>query len=291
MFRLSMRAGDSDTPYARRGQVVRTLYLLASGLCWLAMCIFHKPRGGVVLCYHSVRRSQLRRFAWQMRHVAGRATSLGRPRPAAEPRGWPRVCVTFDDGFQNIVRYALPAMHALGVPATLFIVTGNLGAAPLWPMPVEHPDRDEPLASAAELASAVHAGLCAVGSHTRTHARMPQMATEQLISELCSSKSELEALLDTDIAALAFPYGEYDGTSVQRALEAGYEHLFTLEPRLWYAAPQGNLIGRFLVSADMWRAEFVLTCAGAYAWLGGWRRFWRAVWGARRAASQEALAR
>ncbi len=40
----------------------------------------------------------------------------------------PRTAVvTFDDGFRNNYRYALPALKAAGVPATVFVATGHIG--------------------------------------------------------------------------------------------------------------------------------------------------------------------
>jgi peptidoglycan/xylan/chitin deacetylase (PgdA/CDA1 family) len=289
-----IRSDSAKSPYARRGQAVRLFYLVVSVLYWLVMRLADRPAGIVVLCYHSLGCGQLRRFAWQMRHVARRAASPaenGRPMPPAV--AGPRICVTFDDGFEAVLKYALPAMQALAVPATMFVVPGSFGTAPGWAMPTEHPDRGEVLASAAELAVAAREGLCAIGSHTLSHVRLPGLAAPQLTRELRESKAVLEELLRTEVADLAFPYGEYDAATVECAVGAGYVRLFTLEPQLWRAGQESCLIGRFLVCPQMWRSEFALTCAGAYAWLSGWRRLWRrlrAVRWARRTAAQEAVA-
>jgi peptidoglycan/xylan/chitin deacetylase (PgdA/CDA1 family) len=291
--RKRTRPGTCDSPYARRGQIVRSVYLVVSGLYWLLMRLTCKPGGIVVLCYHSVRAVQFARFIRQMGHVAHRAVrlaALDREPPAAGQ--WPNVCVTFDDGFEGVLKDALPAMQALGVPAAVFAVPGNLGAAPAWGMPADHPDRGELLASGAQLAAAAQRGMCSVGSHTLSHTRLPGLPATQFVRELTDSKATLERLLQADVADLAFPYGEYDGDTVAHAYSAGYRRLFTLEPHVWRGGRRDEPIGRFLVSPGMWHLEFVLTCAGAYAWLAAWRRFWRRLRGAgqlQSAAAQEAV--
>jgi len=71
-------------------------------------------------------------FAEQLEVLTGRATTLdevaaGQARPGA-------VAVTFDDGYADNLHRALPALQAAGVPATLFVATGNVrtGAGFWW---------------------------------------------------------------------------------------------------------------------------------------------------------------
>jgi peptidoglycan/xylan/chitin deacetylase (PgdA/CDA1 family) len=78
-------------------------------------------------------------FAWQMRYLARhyRCVSLEEAvRLLASDRPLPRymVVVTFDDGFQNNLRYAFPILRRCGVPATFFLTTGHIGqgARLLW---------------------------------------------------------------------------------------------------------------------------------------------------------------
>jgi len=48
--------------------------------------------------------------------------SLGKGTPPKKP-----VIITFDDGYQNLYKYAAPALKARGMTATFFIITGKIG--------------------------------------------------------------------------------------------------------------------------------------------------------------------
>ena len=44
------------------------------------------------------------------------------------------VCITFDDGFRNVLTTAYPILNRHGAPATVFLVTGLIGTRqPAWP--------------------------------------------------------------------------------------------------------------------------------------------------------------
>ncbi len=99
----------------------------------------------IILTYHSVLpstsdidRGESRNvvdedmFAWQMRYLAKRYRCLRLEEAVERLRGDRSlppysVVVTFDDGFRNNLRYALPILRRTGVPATVFLTTGHIG--------------------------------------------------------------------------------------------------------------------------------------------------------------------
>lgn len=102
-----------------------------------------------VLLYHGVVRDEQRplppwmlsesQFRWQMEYLTRHYQVLplaqvvkhllaGRPLPAYS------LAITFDDGFRNNYTVAYPILKELGMPATIFLVTGYLDSdQALWP--------------------------------------------------------------------------------------------------------------------------------------------------------------
>jgi peptidoglycan/xylan/chitin deacetylase (PgdA/CDA1 family) len=90
---------------------------------------------GTVLLYHRIERLDRdplglavtpEHFAQHLQVLAGRTARLadlagGTASPGA-------VAVTFDDGYADNLRHALPALAASGVPATLFVATGPVAS-------------------------------------------------------------------------------------------------------------------------------------------------------------------
>lgn len=70
-----------------------------------------------------------------------------------------------------------------------------------------------------------------IGSHTRSHARLPTLSDAALADELESSKSTIAAWTGVDPRALAYPYGDYDARTAEAAGVAGYAVGVTTELR------------------------------------------------------------
>ncbi len=267
--------------YAKHGRAVRLAYLVAAVVWWVGTGFGRWGRGSVaVLCYHGVTAAQRPRFRWQMSRIARRAIGVDDlSRATAARRGSPRVCVTFDDAFACLLQNALPITCALRIPVTVFAVTGNLGQAPRWSMAAGHPDAAETVMTAAEVRSAVREFGCRFGSHTVIHKPLTFLPAPAAHAEMAESKAALESMLGVPVVDLAFPYGAYDNAAVMDARSLDYARLYTLDPCCYPHVPPLGVVGRFSMSPDASPVEFLLTCAGAYAWLYPWRRLvnrWRA---------------
>lgn len=262
--------------YGGRGLALRLVYLGCAMLWYVTMrwCTFMR-QSVVVLCYHGVSDDARSRFAWQMRHIRDRAVSVEELWDNNASFDSPRVCVTFDDAFANLLRNALSEMQVLGIPATVFAVTENLGEMPKWYMPSNHPEEKETVMSGVEIINAWSSGLMRIGSHTATHARLTDLTCDCIQQELKNSKIILEKLVGVSIVDLALPYGMYDASILSAAECCGYARIFTLDEDLVNAAQSKRVLGRFLMSPKTWRIEFMLTIRGGYSWLGGWRRLVR----------------
>jgi peptidoglycan/xylan/chitin deacetylase (PgdA/CDA1 family) len=230
------------------------------------------PTRVVVLAYHSIPKQQRAAFARQMDKVL----SCSEPRRADAPISCSStaryVSVTFDDGYQNIVDNALPALAQRGIPATLFIAAGALGKTPSWEdySGFSDPDMDEPLVTAEQLRK-LSSDLVQIGSHTLTHPKLTQLSEEQSREELAGSREMLEQITGSKVKLFSFPYGSVNVDSIAWCRDVGYEHVFITHPRPEFSRSSGFIVGRIKADPHDWPLEFHLKLHGAYRWRNNWR--------------------
>jgi peptidoglycan/xylan/chitin deacetylase (PgdA/CDA1 family) len=133
------------------------------------------------------------------------------------------VVVTFDDGFQSVLR-ARPILDEVGFPATVFAVTSFVESGePLrWP----GLEQSEESLGWSELELLREAGW-EVGSHTATHPLLPDLDDAELERELVDSRATIRKRLGS-CETLAYPYGRADERTAAAAARAGYRAAFTL---------------------------------------------------------------
>jgi peptidoglycan/xylan/chitin deacetylase (PgdA/CDA1 family) len=164
-------------------------------------------------------------FARQMRALAAmgyETVSLDRlaaARSAGRPLPQRSVAITFDDGFADAVRHALPVLARHRFTATFFAVAGLLGMASEW---TRRRGVVMPLADADTLRAALGAG-CTIGSHALTHRPLADLQPADAREELSESKKRLEDALGHAVHHLAYPYGSTRDDVRQAAAESGYQ--------------------------------------------------------------------
>jgi peptidoglycan/xylan/chitin deacetylase (PgdA/CDA1 family) len=239
-------------------------------------------RGVVTLCYHGVRPRQARRFRRQMTRIARRVVGPAGIRPAEAAARWgpPRVCVTFDDAFANLLETALPVTRELDMPVAVFVVTGNLGAKPRWAVTPGHPDAGEVTMTAEQIRSAATDSRIVWGAHSITHRHLTELDEREAHKELAGSKQSLEALLGWRVDDFAFPYGDWNQALIEQAFACGFRRVHTIDGS--HVTDRGEVVGRMAMTPDAWPIEFFLTANGGYGWLPHWRKlmrrlFWRPI--------------
>jgi peptidoglycan/xylan/chitin deacetylase (PgdA/CDA1 family) len=126
--------------------------------------------------------------------------------------------LTADDGFRD----AVVAINShLSAKPQLFVNTAFVGRIAPWA-------DDRPLASWDELRALADAG-AEIGSHARTHGRLPNWSQELLDEELVGSLRELQTQVPSAIPVLAYPHGSHDERVRAATIRAGYRAAFTTE--------------------------------------------------------------
>jgi peptidoglycan/xylan/chitin deacetylase (PgdA/CDA1 family) len=192
------------------------------------------------------------------------------------------VAVTFDDAYRSVYNNARPVLESLGIPASVFVPTALVGSE----RPMAWPGTDQWLGSSYadeltpmswdELGELGELGW-ELGSHTRTHPRLPTLPAEALHEELEGSRSDLEERTGTRCASIAYPYGDVDESVVAASRTAGFTAGGALAGRVRKPGPmlfpRVGIYGkdgstRFRVKASpavrrlrashIWRVRFVL---------------------------------
>lgn len=197
----------------------------------------------VVLCYHGISETwpaetsvRPRDFERQLTSFAARGYRGATFSDALTAAAGDRVLVvTFDDAHRSVLQLAAPTMSRLGLPGTIFVPTGYVGSEePMgwagydeW-LGTEH-EAELRCLSWGELRELAAAGW-EIGSHTRSHPRLPHLADEEIAAELRESRRECEEAMGAPCASVAYPYGAYDDRVLRLAREAGYRFGATVPP-------------------------------------------------------------
>lgn len=244
----------------------------------------------LVLCYHAASPAwpagfsvPADRIERQLRSLLDRGYVGATFRDAvAAPPASRTFAATFDDAYRSVYDHARPVLESLGVPGTVFVPTALVDSErPMaWPgtdqwLDTPYEDELTPM-SWAELAELAELGW-ELGSHTRTHPRLPTLAAERLLDELEGSRADIEERAGTRCDSIAYPYGDWDAAVVAASRRAGYSAGGALAGRvrspdamLW---PRVGVYGkdgaaRFRIKASaavrrlrathLWRARFLL---------------------------------
>jgi peptidoglycan/xylan/chitin deacetylase (PgdA/CDA1 family) len=143
-------------------------------------------------------------------------------RRIAEGNHRPAVSITFDDGYADNSRFALPLLIERRIPCTYFVSLEHVSTGRPFP---HDSDAGRPLApnTIEELRELATAGID-IGGHTRTHADLGSIADPNLLyDELIAATRELEDAVGHAVRYFAFPYGQ-PGNLTGAAMQLAREH-------------------------------------------------------------------
>jgi peptidoglycan/xylan/chitin deacetylase (PgdA/CDA1 family) len=129
------------------------------------------------------------------------------------------VAITFDDSYANVHENALPVLMDCGFTATNFVVANQIGGRNEWDIPLGVPE--SACMSVAQLRDWTALGN-EIGSHTLDHARLPELSPADAWRQIFQSRLDLEKIVDDEVSAFCFPYGDERPVHRHLATEAGY---------------------------------------------------------------------
>jgi peptidoglycan/xylan/chitin deacetylase (PgdA/CDA1 family) len=142
------------------------------------------------------------------------------------------AALTFDDGLHGVYRCAFPVLQDLEIPATVFVVADPGSSRQAWPGSRAMTDQ--------ELRALAESGIT-IGSHTLSHASLPDLDATALRHELVDSRARLADLVQHPVDLLAYPYGHHDPRVRAETRASGYRAACTF------------LNGRFTAAVDQYR--------------------------------------
>ncbi|KJS56693.1 polysaccharide deacetylase [Streptomyces rubellomurinus subsp. indigoferus] len=142
------------------------------------------------------------------------------------------VGLTFDDGYADFARYAVPILQAYGFTATAYVVADLLGQDNGWD--AEGPRKK--LLTVQEVTELAAAGW-EIGSHGLGHQALPGLPAEALEVQARESRRLLEEVVGGPVTGFCYPYGAVDLAATLAVRDAGYDYAC--------AIAHSSLTGRF----------------------------------------------
>lgn len=189
----------------------------------------------VVLCYHGISESWPAKtavapgdFEDQLSDLVSRGYAGATFSEAlTAPAHGRTLVVTFDDAHASVLEHAVPVMDRLGVPGTVFVPTDfpaerRLLAWDGYDVWLGTAHEQELRCMGWDDLRQLAAKGWEIGSHTCSHAVLPNLDDDRLTAELTESRLECERQIGAPCRSLAYPEGWCDDRSAVAVRDCGY---------------------------------------------------------------------
>jgi len=133
------------------------------------------------------------------------------------------VIITFDDGYENNFKSAVPIMKKYAFKAVFFIVAQAVNRDNFW----HNPENEKRISMVSiEQIKETAADGYEFGSHTLTHPNLEKIDEMRMNTEIFESKNVLESMIKKSIISFAYPYGggAFNPKNHEILKNAGYKY-------------------------------------------------------------------
>ncbi len=166
-----------------------------------------------------------RQITWLKKHVDLISLEEVQHRLRQSRNNRTAVSITFDDGYAENCRYALPLLIHERIPCTYFVTANNVlqGTSFAHDIAVARP---LPVNTIQQLQALANAGV-EIGAHSRSHPDLGDVHDDRVLhDEIVSARNDLQNCLSRPIRYFAFPFGKHSNlnrAAFQMARNAGYQ--------------------------------------------------------------------
>jgi len=164
------------------------------------------------------------------------------------------IAITFDDGYENNYIYAFPVLKELDIPATIFIIPALVGIDDYltWEQVIEMSESN----------------VISIGSHSMTHAYLPDASEQGLGIEITDSKRAIESHTRKDVASFSYPVGGFNKRVRDKVMRAGYKIAVATNPGKDYPKHDIFAMKRVRISRTSDNLlVFWIETSGFYTWI------------------------